>query len=157
MLLPNYTGYQEVAVPPVRTSTFMLKESDSFQVQIGPTLSHLKECGADSLVLINPNNPTGNYLNQDQIQELLEALPRQLNLILDGSFVHFASVEIDTVNASLHLLENHPNLILIRSCGKDYGLSGLRIGYALMHPARIRILRDTGLLWNCNAFAQWFW
>ena len=66
-------------------------------------------------------------------------------------------MEIDTVNASVHLLKNHPNLILIRSCGKDYGLSGLRIGYALMHPARIRILRDTGLLWNCNAFVQWFW
>ena len=37
VLLPNYTGYQEMVAPPVRTSTFMLKESDSFQVQIGPT------------------------------------------------------------------------------------------------------------------------
>ena len=40
---------------------------------------------------------------------------------------------------------------------QDFGLSGLRIGYALMDPARIRILRNTGLLWNCNTFVQWFW
>ena len=58
-------------------------------------------------------------------------------------------MEIDTVNVSLHLLEKNPNLIMIRYCGKEYELSGLRIGYALMHPG------DTGLLWNCNTLVQW--
>ena len=85
---------------------------------------------ATRLVLIcNPNNPTATALPVGDIDAFLTALPRRLAVILDEAYVEFNMLQ--DPDDSLDLLKRHPNLILLRTFSKIYGLCGLRAGYAL--------------------------
>ena len=86
---------------------------------------------ATRLVLIcNPNNPTSTALPLEQIEAFLERVPRHVCVILDEAYCEFALVLGDPY-ASLDLLRRWPNLVLLRTFAKVYGLAGLRVGYAL--------------------------
>ena len=86
---------------------------------------------ATRLVLVcNPNNPTSTAVGLDAVQELLEAVPPHVCVILDEAYVEF-SLAVGDPEASLVLLNSHPNLVLLRTFSKVYGLAGLRVGYAL--------------------------
>jgi histidinol-phosphate aminotransferase len=77
----------------------------------------------------NPNNPTATALPVDRIEEFVAALPRHVLVILDEAYVEFSTLQ-DPYD-SLDLLERHPNLVVLRTFSKVYGLCGLRVGYAL--------------------------
>jgi histidinol-phosphate aminotransferase len=93
---------------------------------------------ATRLVLIcNPNNPTSTALALEQIEGLLERVPRHVCVILDEAYCEFALTLGDPF-ASLDLLKRWPNLVLLRTFSKVYGLAGLRVGYALCGDERFR-------------------
>src|SRR5436309_4717061 len=97
---------------------------------------------ATRLVLIcNPNNPTSTALELDRVQELLERVPRHVAVVLDEAYVEF-SLRIGDPFASLKLLSEHPNLVLLRTFSKVYGLAGMRAGYALCGSADFRTAVD---------------
>jgi histidinol-phosphate aminotransferase len=81
------------------------------------------------VIVCNPNNPTATALPPAQLDEFLEALPRNVAVILDEAYVEFTTTQ--DPDDSLALLKQHPNLILLRTFSKVYGLCGLRVGYAL--------------------------
>ena len=81
------------------------------------------------VIVCNPNNPTATALPPDAIDEFLQAVPRNVAVILDEAYVEFSSLQ--DPDGSLDLLGRHPNLILLRTFSKVYGLCGLRVGYAL--------------------------
>jgi histidinol-phosphate aminotransferase len=81
------------------------------------------------LIVCNPNNPSATGLPPAAIDEFLEALPRNVAVILDEAYVEFSTLQ--DPDESLELLKKHPNLILLRTFSKVYGLCGLRVGYAL--------------------------
>jgi histidinol-phosphate aminotransferase len=86
---------------------------------------------ATRLVLIcNPNNPTSTAVGLEAVRGLLEAVPPHVCVILDEAYVEF-SLRVGDPQASLELLTRHPNLVLLRTFSKVYGLAGLRAGYAL--------------------------
>ena len=85
---------------------------------------------ATRLVLIcNPNNPTATAIPVDAIDAFLRDLPRHVAVILDEAYVEFNTLQ--DPDDSLDLVRRHPNLILLRTFSKVYGLCGLRVGYAL--------------------------
>jgi histidinol-phosphate aminotransferase len=91
---------------------------------------------ATRLVLIcNPNNPTSTALGLEQVEALLERLPRHVCVILDEAYCEFALVLGDPF-ASVELLKRWPNLVLLRTFSKVYGLAGLRVGYGLCGDER---------------------
>jgi histidinol-phosphate aminotransferase len=93
---------------------------------------------ATRLVLIcNPNNPTSTALGLEQVEALLERVPRHVCVILDEAYCEFA-LSLGDPFASLALLERWPNLVLLRTFSKVYGLAGLRVGYALCGDERFR-------------------
>jgi histidinol-phosphate aminotransferase len=93
---------------------------------------------ATRLVLVcNPNNPTSTALALDQIEALLERIPRHVCVILDEAYCEFALVLGDPF-ASLELLRRWPNLVILRTFSKVYGLAGMRVGYALCGDERFR-------------------
>ena len=93
---------------------------------------------ATRLVLIcNPNNPTSTTLGLEQIEALLERVPRHVCVILDEAYCEFA-LSLGDPFASLELLGRWPNLVLLRTFSKVYGLAGLRVGYALCGDERFR-------------------
>jgi histidinol-phosphate aminotransferase len=108
---------------------------------------------ATRLVLVcNPNNPTATALPVDEIDAFVGDLPRRLAVILDEAYVEFSTLQ--DPDDSLDLLERHPNLVLLRTFSKIYGLCGLRAGYAL-GPESFRSAVDrVRQPFSVNAIAQ---
>jgi histidinol-phosphate aminotransferase len=81
------------------------------------------------VIVCNPNNPTATGLGIEALDEFIGALPRNVAVILDEAYVEFSTLQ--DPDESLILLKRHPNLIVLRTFSKVYGLCGLRVGYAL--------------------------
>src|SRR5256714_733045 len=81
------------------------------------------------LIVCNPNNPTATALPIDEIEAFVGSLPRHVCVLLDEAYVEFNMLQ--DPDESLPLLDRHPNLVLLRTFSKVYGLCGLRVGYAL--------------------------
>ncbi len=81
------------------------------------------------LLVCNPNNPTATALPVEEVGAFVEELPRHVCVILDEAYVEFSTLQ--DPDQSLELLARHPNLVLLRTFSKVYGLCGLRVGYAL--------------------------
>jgi histidinol-phosphate aminotransferase len=110
---------------------------------------------ATRLVLVcNPNNPTSTALGLDQIEAFLQRVPSHVCAILDEAYCEFALSLGDTY-ASVELLRRYPNLVILRTFSKVYGLAGLRVGYALCgsedFPAAVNQIRQPFYL---NSAAQ---
>src|ERR1700760_2854867 len=97
---------------------------------------------ATRLVLIcNPNNPTSTSVGLDKVARFMEDVPRHVCVILDEAYCEFALALGDTY-ASLDLLRRWPNLVLLRTFSKAYGLAGLRVGYGLCGSEDFRAAVD---------------
>src|SRR5204862_6120799 len=81
------------------------------------------------LLVCNPNNPTATALPVEDIDAFVGELPRHVCVVIDEAYVEFSTMQ--DPNESLPLLDRHPNLVLLRTFSKVYGLCGLRVGYAL--------------------------
>jgi len=104
------------------------------------------------VIVCNPNNPTATALPPAQIDEFVAAIPRNVAVILDEAYIEFAMTQ--DPDDSLGLLKKHPNLILLRTFSKIYGLCGLRVGYAL-GSADFRVAVDrVRQPFSVNALAQ---
>jgi histidinol-phosphate aminotransferase len=85
---------------------------------------------ATRMVLVcNPNNPTATAVPIERVDAFVGGLPRHVAVILDEAYVEFSTLQ--DPDESLALAERHPNLVLLRTFSKVYGLCGLRVGYAL--------------------------
>jgi histidinol-phosphate aminotransferase len=109
---------------------------------------------ATRLVLVcNPNNPSSTALPLSEIAEFVESIPRHVAVILDEAYVEFNVLQ-DPAD-SVDLLDRHPNLVLLRTFSKVYGLCGLRVGYALCGSEAFRTAVDqVRQPFFCNAAAQ---
>ena len=97
---------------------------------------------ATRLVLVcNPNNPTSTALGLEAITAFLERVPRHVCVILDEAYCEF-SLQIGDTYASIDLLNRFPNLVILRTFSKAYGLAGLRVGYALCGTEEFRAAVD---------------
>jgi histidinol-phosphate aminotransferase len=81
------------------------------------------------LLVCNPNNPTSTHLPSEQIASFLEKVPARVLVILDEAYIEFQLTE--DPDTTVELLYRFPNLVLLRTFSKVYGLAGLRVGYAL--------------------------
>lgn len=118
-------------------------------------IREIRAGGVDSLVLVNPNNPTGASFSARELHLILEAARDLDRVILDESFADFLD---DRHQASLlHELERHPNLIILRSLSKDLGVPGLRLGYlASADRELVAEIRRELPIWHVNSLAQYF-
>jgi histidinol-phosphate aminotransferase len=97
---------------------------------------------ATRLILVcNPNNPTSTSLSLEEIDAFLAKVPSHVAVILDEAYVEFSLVVGDTY-ASLPLLEKYPNLVILRTFSKVYGLAALRVGYGLSANPLFRTATD---------------
>ncbi|MDH2923888.1 histidinol-phosphate aminotransferase [Nicoletella semolina] len=103
------------------------------------------------IFIANPNNPTGNFLTESEIDLFLANVPNNVIVVLDEAYTEFtqANERLD----SFKLLQKYPNLIVSRSLSKAYGLAGLRIGYAVSNPEIAELLNRVRQPFNCNSLA----
>jgi histidinol-phosphate aminotransferase len=92
------------------------------------------------IALASPNDPTGELLPAARLQRLLEELPEGVAVLLDEALVDFSDAQ--SHDASLALLERHPQLLVFRSFSKAWGLAGLRCGYAIGGPGSEQLLAE---------------
>jgi histidinol-phosphate aminotransferase len=104
------------------------------------------------VVVCNPNNPTATALPPAAIDAFVGELPRHVAVILDEAYVEFSTLQ--DPDESLDLLERHPNLVLLRTFSKVYGLCGLRAGYALGSEAFRLAVDRVRQPFSVNALAQ---
>jgi histidinol-phosphate aminotransferase len=105
------------------------------------------------VIVCNPNNPTSTALPLDEVADFLRGIPRHVAVILDEAYVEFSVLQ--DPEESVELLDRHPNLVLLRTFSKIYGLSGLRVGYALCGSESFRTAVDqVRQPFFCNAAAQ---
>jgi histidinol-phosphate aminotransferase len=98
----------------------------------------------------NPNNPTGTLASHEDVLALVDAVPEHTLLVMDEAYFEFLESPLDLVPR----LQEKPNLLLMRTFSKIYGLAGLRVGYGIGHPEFIAALEKVRQPFNLNAMAQ---
>lgn len=110
------------------------------------------------LLLINPDNPSGNFIPKNDVLNLVKwAAEREIRMIVDESFVDFTDNHKD--NSLLHndILESNPNLMVMKSISKSYGVPGLRLGvFATSDKEIIAKMKKDVAIWNINSFAEYY-
>jgi histidinol-phosphate aminotransferase len=108
----------------------------------------------DSRVIFvaNPNNPTGTLLSTESLLDFLEQVPRTVLVVLDEAYTEYLDENVRP--DSISWLKRFPNLMITRTFSKAYGLAGLRIGFALAHPAVADMLNRVRQPFNVNSLAQ---
>jgi len=111
-----------------------------------------------TLLLINPDNPTGNFIRKDELFKIAEWCERKsLRFILDESFVDFSDNWQNNTMLCNELLEKYPHMVVIKSISKSYGVPGLRLGI-LCSSDKLLIsnIKKKVSIWNLNSFAEYF-
>ncbi|MDF1692948.1 MAG: histidinol-phosphate transaminase [Zhongshania sp.] len=98
--------------------------------------------------IANPNNPTGNYLNQNELTAFLAKVPDHVMVVLDEAYIEFAGA--DDFPDGLDFLKTYPNMIVTRTFSKAYGLAGLRIGYGISTPETADLLNRVRAPFNVS-------
>ncbi|HQH08727.1 MAG TPA: histidinol-phosphate transaminase [Phycicoccus sp.] len=105
------------------------------------------------LVLVcTPNNPTGPTVRADELEAFLDAVPTDVTVVLDEAYLEF--VTADDAPDCLAIHRARPNVVVLRTFSKAFGLAGLRIGYAVAHPPMAAALRKTAIPFGVNSLAQ---
>ena len=155
--LPTFSPYHEFARPDTQVVYNLLPREDDFRFDPNVYLARVWQERPDTIVLINPNNPDGGYIPYATLIDLLSELRNVRNVIVDESFIHFACEGDDFAYRSLSVVvDRFPNLIVVKSMSKDFGVAGIRAGYAVMAPDRVRTLLSNGFLWNSSGLAEYF-
>jgi histidinol-phosphate aminotransferase len=104
------------------------------------------------ILICSPNNPTGATVSRQELSEFLELAPKDVVVAIDEAYTEFVRgpEAIDAVG----LLREHPNIVVLRTFSKAFGLAGLRVGYGLGSPVIIEQMRKVALPFGVSAMAQ---
>lgn len=157
VVIPTFSSYYEFVNEKTKVHYFRLRKEDEYGINTAELAKFVKDNDIKNIVLINPNNPNGGFFSESSLCKLLKELQGLDNILLDQSFSHFAYEDdnLSLVNYEELFLE-FKNLIVIKSMSKDFGIAGLRAGYAIMHEKKVEALLDRGHLWNVSGLAVYF-
>ena len=105
------------------------------------------------IFIANPNNPTGTYVTRDEVEDFLAKVPRDVIVCFDEAYVDFVDAK-DFPFLLFQVKTERPNLVVLRTFSKSYGLAGIRVGYGMGAPELIQYLHKIRQPFNVNAIAQ---
>lgn len=156
VIRPTFEEYPN-RMPDEQVVTFV-PQNDEFRYGADDLIEFFGQNPVDTLLLINPDNPSGNFIPMECILKLAEWTKQMgMKFILDESFVDF-SVGYEN-NTCLHneLLEANPHMCIIKSISKSYGVPGLRLGILCSADTNlIAKMKKQVSIWNINSFAEFF-
>ena len=152
--IPTYSAYYESLKKDAKIHYFNLLEEENFYINRDKLYRTINENKIDLLVLINPNNPTGIQVDQELIVNLIKDFP-DLQIIIDESFIHFIKHWEKWTKFRKKLIDNK-NIFFVKSMSKDFGISGLRIGYLETKNELITEIKNKYGTWSLNNFAVEF-
>ena len=133
-------------------------QNEDYRYSADDLMAFFADKGIQTLMLINPDNPSGNFIPKADVLRLADwCEQRGIRLVVDESFVDFSE---DWANNSLlsdETLEAHPRMVVMKSISKSYGVPGLRLGIMAAADKTLiaRVKREVSI-WNLNSFAEFF-
>ncbi len=135
---------------------YFVPDNDDYIYNADDVIGFLKNSDVKTLILINPDNPTGNFINNNGLDEIVKYTAENNNrLVVDESFADFAD-EYNTLLDQDFLISN-PHVIVVKSISKSYGVPGLRLGVLASGDTElIKFLKKEIAIWNINSFAEFY-
>jgi histidinol-phosphate/aromatic aminotransferase/cobyric acid decarboxylase-like protein len=135
-----------------RVDMYPLQESSEFDLSIDSYIKFIRARKSRVAVLCNPNNPDGGYLPRREIIRFMDELSDLDLVVIDESFIDFVEVERNPSVAADATIR--PNVVVLKSLGKNFGLHGIRFGYMVANPALAGKMAKTLPKWNLNSLAE---
>ena len=132
--------------------TFLRYPQNDFRLTPGEFVGNVLQSGARAAVLCNPNNPTGALMPRGDVLRVLEALRGLDVVVIDESFIDFADEQV--VPSVDRDVMRYTNAVVLKSLGKNLGLHGVRMGYAVTNPTLAQKLGRALPFWNMNSLGQ---
>ena len=138
-------------------SVYFIPDNRDYSYTADDLMAFFKDKGIRNLVVVNPDNPTGNYIPKADVLRLAEwAGNEDIKLVIDESFVDFADEE-DSSIIDQNILEANPHMFVMKSISKSYGVPGLRLGVlASGDTEMIGQMKKDVAIWNINSFGEFF-
>lgn len=152
MPIPTFSSYYDYSMNRNTIIPYVLSNDNNYKIDTKKFIEFIKEHTPEMVVLVNPNNPTGTLVSKNDVIKIHKSLNEKQVFIVDESFIDFANEDASIEKYAI----KHDNLIIIRSLSKDFGIAGLRLGYAVMPEDLIQIYMNNGFLWNSNGIAYFF-
>lgn len=156
VILPTFEEYpNRLATDQVVAFT---PNNENFSYSARDLMDFFADKSLEALLLVNPNNPSGNMLTVDEVRQLARwAAERNIRLVVDESFVDFSQ---DYATSSLLVTDTlaaHPTMVVVKSISKSYGVPGLRLGIvASADTGLIASVKRDVAIWNVNSFAEFY-
>ncbi|PKL26953.1 MAG: aminotransferase [Firmicutes bacterium HGW-Firmicutes-15] len=140
-----------------QTVTYTPEQKD-FSYSVSDIIGFFSQKKIGSLVVINPDNPSGNLIPWNDMLILLSwAASKNITLIVDESFIDFSDSWSEATILKQEILEQYANVVIIKSISKSYGVPGLRLGVLFSGDRElIQSLKRDVSIWNINSFAEFF-
>ncbi len=135
-----------------RVDMFPLQESNGFALDLTQYAEFIRKRNTKVAVICNPNNPDGGFLHKQALVQFMDSMADLDLIVIDESFLEFADAEVEPSVVQEAMIR--PNVIVLRSLGKNFGLHGIRFGYLVANPALAGRIRGMLPKWNLNAFAE---
>lgn len=132
-------------------------ENENYGYSAKDLIEYYSNKNIKNLILINPDNPSGNYINKNGLLEIIKwSNKNNIRLLIDESFVDFADEEDSTV-INQEIIEKNNNLFVMKSISKSYGVPGLRLGILVSGNKEIidYVKKDVSI-WNINSFGEFY-
>jgi histidinol-phosphate/aromatic aminotransferase/cobyric acid decarboxylase-like protein/CTP:phosphocholine cytidylyltransferase-like protein len=153
---PTFEEYPN-RVDKERHVTFVPQNED-YRYTADDLMAFFADKGIGQLMLINPDNPSGNFIPKDDVLRLASwCEQRSIRLVVDESFVDFSRDYATNSLLSDQTLETYPHMVVMKSISKSYGVPGLRLGIMASADKELiaRMKREVSI-WNLNSFAEFF-
>lgn len=133
-------------------------ENNNFSYSSSDLINYFSDKDISALLLINPDNPSGNFISKTDLLTLLSwSKDKKIRLIIDESFVDFAEEGLGSTLFDNSILEKNRHLVVIKSISKSYGVPGLRLGtLASSDEGLMTYIKKDIAIWNINSFAEFY-
>ncbi len=166
-LMEHFKGKTGIIYPAFEEYPHRKKEEDivpyfaqksGFRYTADDLMKYYEGKEIETLVLVNPDNPSGNYIEKQDVLRLADwTREKKITLIIDESFVDFAQSEEPATLLEEEIIQNYPELIIVKSISKSFGVPGLRLGLLVSGQENlIENLKKDVAIWNINSFAEFF-
>lgn len=155
-VMPTFEEYPN-RYNPDKTISFIPENSD-YSYSASDIIGFFNNKPIDTLLLINPDNPSGNFIPYNDLIHIIEwSVLKKIKIVIDESFVDFSDEHATNSLLKNQTLLQYPNLIVIKSISKSYGVPGLRLGLlASSDKELINFIKKDVSIWNINSFAEFY-
>ncbi|WP_163716493.1 pyridoxal phosphate-dependent aminotransferase [Mangrovibacterium lignilyticum] len=152
--IPTFSEYLEKLRDADSARLYQLPADRDYQLNLSDFADWIDEQSISSALIINPGNPTGQFIHLVELKAFLKRMGHLKVILLDESFIDFSGIDQPSL---MPFLDEYPNVIVVRSMSKHCGVPGLRLGYCCTSNNEFNsVLKALLPVWNINTIAEYF-